>query len=73
MQDQSAQEEYDAVECCDEDDLDIVTYQQLQERIMEKYGGQTLAQQVEQYSQSYVTSQSILKSIQQDKRCQELL
>ena len=43
MQDQANQEEYDAVECCDEDDLDIITYQQLQERIKEKYGGQTLA------------------------------
>ena len=27
MQDQANKEGYDEVECCDEDDLDIVTYQ----------------------------------------------
>jgi hypothetical protein len=37
----------DQNETVEEDDLDIVTYQQLQERIKEKYGGQTLAQQVD--------------------------
>jgi hypothetical protein len=32
------------VDCCDEDELEIVTYQQLQDKIRDKYGGQTLAQ-----------------------------
>lgn len=57
----------------DDDEEELVTYEQLGERIRERYGGQTLAQQVEQYSQSYQTSQTILKQIQQDKHCQELL
>jgi hypothetical protein len=27
VDDQANQEEYDAVDCCDEDDLDIISYQ----------------------------------------------
>jgi hypothetical protein len=47
----------------EDDYLDVFTYEQLQDRVKSRYNGQTLAQQVELYNQSYASTQSLLQSI----------